>query len=31
MRNLERTLNVYKQINTEIVKYVTISRGSVLM
>jgi hypothetical protein len=28
MRNMERTLNVYKQINTEIVKYVTISRGS---
>jgi hypothetical protein len=28
MRNMERTLNVYKQINTEILKYVTISRGS---
>jgi hypothetical protein len=28
MRNLERRLNVYKQINTGIVKYLTISRGS---
>jgi hypothetical protein len=30
MRNMERTrtLNVYKGINAEIVKYLTISRGS---
>jgi hypothetical protein len=28
MRNLERRLIVYEEINAEIVKYVTISRGS---